>query len=346
MHRVSISCVKLWLTFGNHSFTCSEGSQFHMFRVLKGLGLSLNFTCSDEPQFHMFMKGLNFTCSGFWRVSLSLNFTCSMSLNFTCSEGSQFHMFRVLKGLIESQFHMFTDKHVNFTCSDEPQFYMFADKPQFYMFRSDEPQFHMFQRVSISRVKMSFNYTCWSYIRSLKLYDVRLQALECSMPVQFLIKFPRSPAGLKSAIYTMHRFHYSFFVAEMLVFLCANNGSGSRHVALSLTWPVLELSNFRWGGWVFESPDQLAAERNLPIIIQQGRNHASKVRGVWIGRSPNRGREAPEIWGRSPNRGRSPRKSGGRGLGRGLGEPLPRNFLEFRTSNRSIWCIVERGIRK
>ena len=110
--------------------------------------------------------------------------------------------------------------------------------------------------------------------------------------------------------------------------------------------PVLELSNFRWGGWVFESPDQLAAERNLPIIIQQGRNHASKVGGVWIGRSPNRGREAPEIWGRSPNRGRSPRKSGGRGLGRGLGEPLPRKFLEFRTSNRSIWCIVERGIRK
>ena len=68
--------------------------------------------------------------------------------------------------------------------------------------------------------------------------------------------------------------------------------------------------------------------------------------GVWIGRSPNRGREAPEIWGWSPNRGWSPRKSGERGLGRGLGEPLPRKFLEFRTSNRSIWCIVEKGIRK
>ena len=68
--------------------------------------------------------------------------------------------------------------------------------------------------------------------------------------------------------------------------------------------------------------------------------------GVWIGRSPNRGREAPEIWGWSLNRGRSPRKSGGRGLGRGLGEPLPRKFLEFRTSNRSIWCTVEKGIRK
>ena len=42
---------------------------------------------------------------------------------------------------------------------------------------------------------------------------------------------------------------------------------------------VLELSNFRWGGGVFESSDQLAAERNLPIIIQQGCNHASKVGG-------------------------------------------------------------------
>ena len=28
----------------------------------------------------------------------------------------------------------------------------------------------------------------------------------------------------------------------------------------------------------------------------------------------------------------------------GLGEPLSKTFLEFRTSNRSIWCIVEREI--
>ena len=49
------------------------------------------------------------------------------------------------------------------------------------------------------------------------------------------------------------------------------------------------------------------------------------------GRSPSRGREAPENWGRSPNRGQSPRKSGGRGLGRGLGEPLPRKFLKNQT---------------
>ena len=77
---------------------------------------------------------------------------------------------------------------------------------------------------------------------------------------------------------------------------------------------------------------------------RQGRRHARKVGGVRIGRSPKRGREAPEIWGRSPNRGRSPRKSGARGLGRGLGEPLPRKILKFRTSNSSIWCILETGI--
>ena len=64
--------------------------------------------------------------------------------------------------------------------------------------------------------------------------------------------------------------------------------------------------------------------------------------GIRIGWSPNRGREAPEIWRRNPNWGRSPRKIGARGLG----EPLPRKFLEFQTSNRSLWCIVEREILK
>ena len=47
----------------------------------------------------------------------------------------------------------------------------------------------------------------------------------------------------------------------------------------------------------------------------------------------------------SPNRAK-PEKERGRGLGRGLGEPLPRKFLEFWTSNRSIWCIDERKILK
>ena len=39
-----------------------------------------------------------------------------------------------------------------------------------------------------------------------------------------------------------------------------------------------------------------------------------------------------------------PEKERGRGLGRGLGEPLPRKILKFRTSNSSIWCILETGI--
>ena len=38
------------------------------------------------------------------------------------------------------------------------------------------------------------------------------------------------------------------------------------------------------------------------------------------------------------------REKAGEGSGEGLSEPLPRNFLEFRTSNRYIWCMVERGI--
>ena len=54
------------------------------------------------------------------------------------------------------------------------------------------------------------------------------------------------------------------------------------------------------------------------------------------GGSPSRRREAPENWGQSPNRGRSPRKNGERGLGRGLGEPLPRKCLKNPTSNHSF----------
>ena len=57
------------------------------------------------------------------------------------------------------------------------------------------------------------------------------------------------------------------------------------------------------------------------------------------GRSPNRGREAPEyiegearveIWGRSPNRGRSPRKSGGGVWGGCSGSPSPENFWKIK----------------
>ena len=49
----------------------------------------------------------------------------------------------------------------------------------------------------------------------------------------------------------------------------------------------------------------------------QGRNHASKVGG------PNRAKPEKE-----------------------RGEPLPGKVLEFRTSNRSVWCTVERELEK
>ena len=48
------------------------------------------------------------------------------------------------------------------------------------------------------------------------------------------------------------------------------------------------------------------------------------------GRSPSRGREAPENWGRSPNRGRSPRKSGGGVWGGGSVSPSPENFWKIK----------------
>ena len=62
----------------------------------------------------------------------------------------------------------------------------------------------------------------------------------------------------------------------------------------------------------------------------QGRRHASKVGG-----GPNRAK---------PESRAKPEKERGRGLGRALGEPLPRKILKFRTSNSSIWCILETGI--
>ena len=108
---------------------------------------------------------------------------------------------------------------------------------------------------------------------------------------------------------------------------------------------VLELSNFLVGGWVFESSDQLAAERNLPIIIQQGRNHDSKVGGSESGEARIEGAKRLRFEGEARIEGEA-RERAGEGSGEGLGEPLPRKFLEFRTSNRSIWCIVEKGIRK
>ena len=57
------------------------------------------------------------------------------------------------------------------------------------------------------------------------------------------------------------------------------------------------------------------------------------------GRSPNRGREAPD---KCPNR--SPRINEGGVLGRGLGEPLPRKFKKNRTLNHALWYIFGTNI--
>ena len=48
------------------------------------------------------------------------------------------------------------------------------------------------------------------------------------------------------------------------------------------------------------------------------------------GRSPSRGREAPENWGRSPDRGRSPRKIGGGVWIGGSVSPSPENFWKIK----------------
>ena len=87
--------------------------------------------------------------------------------------------------------------------------------------------------------------------------------------------------------------------------------------------------------------------------------HASNVGEIRIGWSSNRGHKALEIWGRSPNRGRIfPRsfkpppflelklEKGWGFLGGGSASPSLNCFLEFRTSNRLIWCILEWEILK
>ena len=51
--------------------------------------------------------------------------------------------------------------------------------------------------------------------------------------------------------------------------------------------------------------------------------------GVQFRRRLNQGREAPEIRERSPKSRAKPEKKRVRGQGRGLSEPLPRNFWNF-----------------
>ena len=89
--------------------------------------------------------------------------------------------------------------------------------------------------------------------------------------------------------------------------------------------------NLFWGGAKPRSP-----------IEGYGRSpNRGREAPEYRGRSPSRGHEAPENWGRSPNRGRSPRKIGGRGLGRGLGEPLPRKFWKIKLETNHFGAYLK-----
>ena len=78
-----------------------------------------------------------------------------------------------------------------------------------------------------------------------------------------------------------------------------------------LPWHVFKYRQPHIETWLWFS-NSTANESTLRSVklysLRQGCNHASKL-GVRIGRSSNRGREAPEFWGRCPNRRRSQRNS-------------------------------------
>ena len=74
----------------------------------------------------------------------------------------------------------------------------------------------------------------------------------------------------------------------------------------------------------------------------QGRNHASKVGGN-SGEARVRGSKRLRFEGGDQIEGEAWEKAE-EGSGEGLSEPVPRKFLEFRTSNRYIWCMVKREI--
>ena len=83
------------------------------------------------------------------------------------------------------------------------------------------------------------------------------------------------------------------------------------------------------GGWVFESSDQLAAERNLSIIIQQGRNHASKVGGSESGEARIEGAKRLRFEGEARIEGEARERAGGGVWGGGSVSPSPENFWNF-----------------
>ena len=68
----------------------------------------------------------------------------------------------------------------------------------------------------------------------------------------------------------------------------------------------------------------------------------SRARSARVSRAKpeSRAQSARELRAKPEPRA-NPEKKRGRGLGRGLGEPLPRKFLKNQTWNHSFWCIFE-----
>ena len=68
-----------------------------------------------------------------------------------------------------------------------------------------------------------------------------------------------------------------------------------------------------------------------------------KLRGSESGEARIEGAKCPRFEGEARIESKARVRAGGWVWG---GGSFPRKFLEFRTSNRSVWCIVEREILK
>ena len=84
------------------------------------------------------------------------------------------------------------------------------------------------------------------------------------------------------------------------------------------------------------SSDRIESTKGATTLQKLGANWATPE---------SRTRSARDLRANPESRAK-PEKEWGRGLGRGLGELLPIKVCEFRTSIRSIWCLVEKEILK
>ena len=83
-----------------------------------------------------------------------------------------------------------------------------------------------------------------------------------------------------------------------------------------------------------------------PGIYFGGPNQSpqSKVKGearIEGMKRPSTEGEARELRAKPEPRAKPEKNRGGRGLGRGLGEPLPRKFLKNQTWDHPFWCIFK-----